>query len=111
VCGVPEDSFRAICSAVDKLDKLPWEEVKTEMVTEKKLDPSIADKVGEYVKLKGGRELVAKLRADEKLNADSSASEGLESLTTLFEFLDAYGIVSNVRSPSALDVCPLMYSS
>ena len=27
VCGVPEVSFRSICSAVDKLDKLPWEEV------------------------------------------------------------------------------------
>ena len=32
VCGVPAEKFRAICSAVDKLDKLPWEEVKNEMV-------------------------------------------------------------------------------
>jgi histidyl-tRNA synthetase len=27
VCGVPESSFRAICSAVDKLDKQDWVEV------------------------------------------------------------------------------------
>ena len=27
-CGVPESEFRPICSAVDKLDKEPWETVK-----------------------------------------------------------------------------------
>ena len=27
-CGVPEKDFRPICSAVDKLDKEPWEAVK-----------------------------------------------------------------------------------
>lgn len=27
VCGVPEESFRSICSSIDKLDKLPWEQV------------------------------------------------------------------------------------
>jgi histidyl-tRNA synthetase len=53
VCGVPECKFRAICSAVDKLDKSPWEEVKKEMVEEKGLDAAIADQIGAYVKLKG----------------------------------------------------------
>ena len=32
VCGVPSSKFRTICSAVDKLDKSPWEEVRREMV-------------------------------------------------------------------------------
>ena len=27
-CGVPEEDFRPICSAVDKLDKESWEDVK-----------------------------------------------------------------------------------
>lgn len=31
LCGVPASSFRQICSAIDKLDKLPWEDVKREM--------------------------------------------------------------------------------
>jgi histidyl-tRNA synthetase len=53
VCGVPEPKIRAISSAVDKLDKAPWAEVKKEMVEEKGLDPVVADKIGEYVKLKG----------------------------------------------------------
>lgn len=32
ICGVPPGKFRAICSAIDKLDKEPWEAVRTEMV-------------------------------------------------------------------------------
>ena len=27
ICGVPVEKFRPICSAVDKLDKAPWDEV------------------------------------------------------------------------------------
>jgi histidyl-tRNA synthetase len=38
---------------VDKLDKLPWADVKKEMVEEKGLPEDVADKIGEYVKLKG----------------------------------------------------------
>jgi len=58
VCGVPADKIRSISSAVDKLDKLPWAEVKKEMTTEKGLDPAVADKIGEYVKHKGGLDLM-----------------------------------------------------
>jgi len=50
---VPSDKIRTISSAVDKLDKLPWADVKKEMTEEKGLDPAVADRIGEYVKLKG----------------------------------------------------------
>ncbi len=53
VCGVPQDKLRAISSAVDKLDKMPWADVKKEMVNDKGLSEAVADKIGEYVKLKG----------------------------------------------------------
>jgi hypothetical protein len=33
--------------------QLPWVEVKKEMTQEKGLDPTVADKIGQYVKLKG----------------------------------------------------------
>ena len=52
-CGVPEDKFRTICSAVDKLDKTFWEDVRMEMVDEKNLAPEAADMIGEYVRLNG----------------------------------------------------------
>jgi len=40
-CGVPAKLFRPICSAIDKLDKTPWEEVKDEMVNVKHLNPAV----------------------------------------------------------------------
>lgn len=49
VAGVPSDKIRMISSAVDKLDKASWEEVKKEMVEEKGLAVDVADRVGEYV--------------------------------------------------------------
>jgi histidyl-tRNA synthetase len=53
VCGVPEEKTRSISSAVDKLDKTPWEQVKEEMVKIKRLDEAVADRIYEYVQLKG----------------------------------------------------------
>jgi len=53
VCGVPNEKMRSISSAVDKLDKLPWEQVKQEMVDVKGLDEAVADRIHDYVQLKG----------------------------------------------------------
>lgn len=44
---------RPICSAIDKLDKEPWEAVRAEMVDEKGLPPAVADRIGEFVVLRG----------------------------------------------------------
>jgi histidyl-tRNA synthetase len=33
--------------------QLPWAQVKEEMTEQKGLDSSVADKIGDYVKLKG----------------------------------------------------------
>ncbi|KAK9454912.1 hypothetical protein V1511DRAFT_501316 [Dipodascopsis uninucleata] len=97
VCGVPATDVRKISSAVDKLDKLPWEEVRKEMTEEKGLAPEAADKIGEYVKLKGkGPEILAKLKADEKIMANESASSGLKEMETLFEYVTAFGILDKL---------------
>ncbi|KAG5879529.1 hypothetical protein JTB14_029895 [Gonioctena quinquepunctata] len=90
-CGVPADSFRSICSAVDKLDKSPWEEVKKEMVNEKGLSEECADRIGEYVLLNGKSDLVEKLMSDEKLSKNKSAIEGLEAMKLLLNYCDIYG--------------------
>jgi histidyl-tRNA synthetase len=60
--GSPKEKFKAICSAVDKLDKVvfksiylkePWSEVKRELVEDKGLTVEMADKIGEFVKFTG----------------------------------------------------------
>ncbi|KAI1790933.1 histidyl-tRNA synthetase [Ganoderma leucocontextum] len=96
VCGVPPEKIRTISSAVDKLDKLPWADVKKEMTEEKGLDPAIADKIGEYVKHKGGKELLEKLRADPALMANPSAKLGIEEMGVLFTYLAAYRVLDRL---------------
>ncbi|KAF9144809.1 Cytoplasmic and mitochondrial histidine tRNA synthetase [Linnemannia schmuckeri] len=92
VCGVPEDKIRTISSAVDKLDKLPWADVRKEMTEDKGLDPQAADLIGEYVQLKGGAELLERLYADAKLGANTRAKEGLDDMTLLFKYLDVLNV-------------------
>lgn len=95
-CGVPSDKFRTICSAVDKLDKSPWADVKKEMIDEKGLDEATADKIGEYVRLSGGVELVEKLMNDEKLKKVPSAVEGLEGMKLLLKYCSIFGVSDKV---------------
>ncbi|XP_050308001.1 histidine--tRNA ligase, cytoplasmic isoform X4 [Anthonomus grandis grandis] len=95
-CGVPKSSFRCICSAVDKLDKSPWEDVRKEMVEEKGLSEEVADRIGEFVKLNGREELVDKLLQDELLSKNKSAVEGLEAIKLLLKYCDIFNISKNV---------------
>ncbi|CAE6529075.1 unnamed protein product [Rhizoctonia solani] len=91
LCGVPADKTRSISSAVDKLDKLPWADVKKEMVEEKGLSEEVADRIGEYVKLKGGPDLLAQLRAS-TLATNNSAKAGMDDMELLFKYLNVFGI-------------------
>ncbi|NWI13695.1 SYHC protein, partial [Crypturellus soui] len=97
VCGVPDSKFRTICSSVDKLDKMPWEDVRSEMVAEKELSPEAADRIGEYVRLHGGLELIEQLLQDPKLSQNKLAKEGLGDMKLLFEYLTLFGITGKVR--------------
>ncbi|CAG8467717.1 4455_t:CDS:10 [Acaulospora colombiana] len=96
VCGVPEERIRPISSAVDKLDKLPWEEVRREMTEDKGLDPDVADRIGGYVKLKGDRELLEELFQNQELTANKSAKSGLDDMALLFKYLEIFGVLDKI---------------
>lgn len=102
VCGVPKDKLRTISSAVDKLDKSPWEEVKREMTEEKGLEPAIADKIGEFVVHKGGRDLLDKLKSNPELGASESAKKGLDDMTLLFDYLEAFDVLPKISFDMSL---------
>lgn len=94
---------------------MPWEDVRKEMTEEKGLAGDVADRIGEYVKLKGasslspepempadlhfvgGPELVEQLKQDERLTKNKSAVEGLNDMALLFKYLDIYGATPRVR--------------
>ena len=102
ISGVPEEKFRAICSAVDKLDKQPWSAVRTEMINEKGLSEEAADRIGEFVKLRGGSELIEDLLSRSEIQENVRAKKGLEDLKLLFGFLKIFGISSDVSFDMSL---------
>lgn len=95
-CGVPHDKFRTICSSVDKLDKSPWAEVRKEMVEEKGLDETIANRIHTYVAKSGGRELVEELRRDGDLVKQAAALQGLDAMELLLKYCDLFRISDNL---------------
>jgi histidyl-tRNA synthetase len=97
ICGVPTEKFRPICSAVDKLDKEPWSVVKAEMVEEKGLNETAADRIGEFVQLNGRPlELVAKFFENKQFGDHVAANEALKDLQLLFTYLEAMGSLPHV---------------
>ncbi|KAM6574163.1 hypothetical protein CsatA_022490 [Cannabis sativa] len=98
ICGVPPEKFRTICSSIDKLDKQPFDQIKTEMVEEKGLTIEAADKIGDFVKERGSPlELLSKLKSEgsEFLNNNASV-DALNDLEILFKALDKSKCINKV---------------
>lgn len=92
-CGVKDEDVRKISSAVDKLDKSPWEAVKKEMTVEKGQTEEVADKIGEFVKVSGSiRETLEFLSSSELLKTNESAQKGIEEMAVLADYAEAFGI-------------------
>ncbi|KAJ8337531.1 hypothetical protein SKAU_G00364970 [Synaphobranchus kaupii] len=96
VCGVPDEKFCTMCSTVDKLDKMSWEDVKNEMVNEKGLAPEAADQIGEYVSLQGGMDLAEKLLQDPRLSQSKQACAGLTDMKQLFIYLQLFRLTTSL---------------
>ncbi|CAI4860231.1 ALI_HP2_G0054900.mRNA.1.CDS.1 [Saccharomyces cerevisiae] len=95
IAGVKDEDVRKISSAVDKLDKSPWEAVKKEMTEEKGQSEETADKIGEYVKLNGSlKEIHAVLSADANITLNEKAKQGLDDIATLMKYTEAFDIDS-----------------
>jgi histidyl-tRNA synthetase len=104
LCGVPASSFRGVCSAIDKLDKEPWEAVRDELVTDKGLAPEVAAKIGEMVTtLKGvPLELLATLKAHPLFPSHPAAASALADLTLLYGYLGAMGALDKITFDMSL---------
>lgn len=93
ISGVKDEDVRKISSAVDKLDKSPWEVVRKEITVEKGQSEETADKIGEYVKLNGTlKEIHTILSQDSAITGNELAKQGLDEIATLMEYADAFGI-------------------
>lgn len=72
------------------------------MTEDKGLDPAVADKIGELVRLKGGEELLEKLLANETLTANASAQKGLEDMRLLFSYLSVFNVMDKISFDMSL---------
>lgn len=90
--GVGEHSFRAVCSSVDKLDKMDWQDVKREMMVNRGISEEVADAIGSVVQLKGEGNAFLKDVLSEKLAKNDRISKGLEELLALEYFLSIWKV-------------------
>ena len=72
------------------------------MVEEKGLGAASADKIGEYVRLSGVRELVDNLLDDDKLKKSKAAVDGLKALKIFFDYAELLNVTNRVRFDMSL---------
>lgn len=96
ICGVPADKFKPICSSIDKLDKMSWDEVKQEMCKVKGLDEVVADRIHYFVEKSGGSALIDEL-LNEDIGTNADAKKGLDELKTLFKHTNLMNISQYIK--------------
>lgn len=97
VSGVPDEKIRLISSAVDKLDKMSLAEVKREMVQEKGLMDKVADQICEYIGRSGNvGDMLEFLKSNSGLSANENVKAGLDDMTLLASYLEAFNISNKV---------------
>jgi histidyl-tRNA synthetase len=97
VAGVLDEKIRSISSALDKIDKMPWSEVKKEMVQEKGLLDEVTDQIGEYVRRRGDTYKVLQfLKSDLGLSANENVKAGLDDIGLLISYLEVFDVVNKV---------------
>ncbi|KAF1741989.1 hypothetical protein MXB_3280 [Myxobolus squamalis] len=94
-CGVPDNLMRSISSSIDKLDKIPWESVRDEMIIEKGLSEHVVDKIEKFINMSGMQSVALKIFFDyakalniyDYLKFDLCLARGLDYYTgAIFEF-------------------------
>ncbi|KAF2424217.1 histidyl-tRNA synthetase mitochondrial precursor [Tothia fuscella] len=97
VAGVPAEKIRLVSSAVDKLDKVTWAEVKKEMVEEKGISELVADRIGEYVRCSGSiSEIINVLESNKELNTNENIKAGLDDMNLLLSYLEALNVADKI---------------
>jgi histidyl-tRNA synthetase len=98
--GVPGHLTRPVSSAIDKLDKIPWNEVKKEM-EQKGLEAEIVDQIGAYLLdirvQRSFAEILEFLRTDEVLSKCELVRKGVEEMDVLLRYLIASDVIQHVK--------------
>jgi len=97
LCGVPSNKFKSICSAIDKLDKEPWDMVALEM-QQKGLSMLIINRIKEFVSLNSTEiwKIFDILKNNKEIMKYEQVENTLIELKSLFEYLELFNIINKV---------------
>lgn len=95
-CGVTKDKISGICTSLDKLDKVPWQEVRKEIIEVKQVDEAVIDKIDHYIFKQGREDLIQELREDENLMKEEKVDSSLKDIELLLQYCDIFNIKDNV---------------
>lgn len=88
ISGISDDKYKAVCSSIDKLDKEPWDQVKTELIEVKDITEEQAGKLKEFVILKDRPKiLLEKLMTIKELADNGKGKKALDEMAILIDYL------------------------
>jgi histidyl-tRNA synthetase len=111
LAGIDPKVFKIVCSSVDKLDKVEWDEVRAELINEKKIDAEAVDKLKQFVLARSKLSLkeIFHLFAESIANPtnekvfdffkqfdNAQIKTALEELRVLLEYCDLFDCGKNV---------------
>lgn len=67
------------------------------MINEKGVTPEAADRIGVYVRMNGGKELVDELLRDSVMSVNEAACDGLKGVGLLLQYCELLGIADRIR--------------
>jgi len=97
LAGVPPEKFKPVCSAIDKLDKEPWEAVRAELTEDKGVPGAVADKLWSFVQHRGDVRAMLDTLRDSEIASHPDGAAALEDLGTLAGFLDSFGCAHAIK--------------
>ncbi|QKF93746.1 histidyl-tRNA synthetase [Fadolivirus algeromassiliense] len=94
--GAKKEQFNTICSSIDKLDKIQWDEITNELINIKQIDKECIDKLSEFVTLSKS-ELSANEFINELMNMKYITLETYNEVMLLINNLTMTNIMNIIK--------------
>ncbi len=94
-CNIAKDKLSTCCSSIDKLDKMSWDDIKTELL-EKQITPESIVLIEKFINIKGHpADIIKTLKSN--FASDETINKNLADIELLFEYLKQLKIFDKIR--------------
>ncbi|VDN03772.1 unnamed protein product [Thelazia callipaeda] len=107
ICGIPKEHFKTVCSSIDKLDKVLWENIRDELCIDKHIERDAVNKLEAFVcsRQNTGKtnfDLLKWFATNEKASKNGDIQQAIAEVLQLLEYCELFGIISNVSVEPSL---------